>query len=201
LTLEDALGYVVDVIDRRSTAGIERATTDRAYRKYHLLGITRAGSTTSPNDAGRRTARRSQPVRSSGDPVVQHAPSPPVIPSIRTAHLDLACIDCVPEDINSDVVAALIVYGFAELGKGIVFDGVSIPDRHVASNVRRRYGAVTPRELTAAWHWLETIGIIVHGRVKELYAVDLSGPHASPVAATIAQRARAFFHQFRTRTR
>lgn len=205
---DESVREALYVFEGLSPRACHRAMRDVGYFRYHVLGErasprqlamtvgTDASSDTRP--AGRRAWRR-ESQRHAEDVVDVTVPSDAAT-ALRTVHHELILSDLVPDRVDPESVAVLILYGLCDLGKGTPFAGSSaIPERHIHANVRRRWN---PAEdgIDRAWRWLRSIGIIAHphGRGNsDVYALDLRSGHRDAIAQELSSRVSAFLYRFR----
>lgn len=121
---------------------------------------------------------------------------------ISIAHKRLDLSDLVPAGVNAEDASAVVIHGFFELGKGVVFaDSRYLPDRHALRNVRARYADPALGSTHAAWRWLERIGIIHHpthkGGAQVISLALRDSAHRDASAREVARRIRAFIHAYR----
>ncbi len=208
----DALRRAAEAHDRLSPRKCARAIRDGGYFRYAVLGEQpRAAAAIAVGADAPTTVERTWDADDDyWRPRHGEAAAPPgpeadgpergVTLDLRTIHERLELRDLVPDRVDAETAAALILYGLCELGQGAPFaGGHGIPERHVFANVRRRFHPDDDL-LHGAWGWLRSIGI-VRMKSRSKFMLDLSGNHSSDVANETARRTSALLRWFNEQTR
>ncbi|MDO8599196.1 MAG: hypothetical protein Q7S02_03740 [bacterium] len=214
LDADEAVREALRSFEALSPRASRRAIRNLGYFRYHVLGVRSSPRAPCANpdqtvdsgaDAVRPTHTPWRPERtiSRAEAGSRGSVTADAI-DLRTVHERLDLRDLVADRVDPVTAAALIVYGLCDLGKGRPFaGGHAIPQRHVFTNIRRRFNP-DGDALERAWTWLRRIGVIANPRARggsDVYALDLRSDHADPTAQDVARRTSTFFTWFRTQTR
>ncbi|MBI4434743.1 hypothetical protein HY635_02915 [Candidatus Uhrbacteria bacterium] len=222
---EAALRRAAEAHDRLSPRKCARAIRDVGYFRYVVLDelplqVHPEGN--SPKDlAGTAVDAQRNPAQSTLNERGPHqqrvrgaetgatspmAPGEPAEPTLdlRTIHERLDLRDVAPTEIVPGDAAAVILYGFCDLGLGIPRAGRHyIVEQNARGRIRRRY-PIPEHRMDSAWKWLASIGIIMGPRRRGgdwAYAMDIHDRHVDPTAREVSRRVRSLLQWFREQTR